>query len=165
MQENPQQACLRRPKRTAEAVDCIPLQATMFASMQMTSQPRPRGQGTGFSKSKTVDTHGGFNQIGELGAGRLKTFKPPAVGRRGSPPRRGRQIGLRFFDQHWAYDNGRSAGSVAWAGIFNTFWLDPIRSLRHRRHHHDAVPALLSIKKPWACWGISSAQCTRTCRS
>ena len=38
--------------------------------------------------------------------------------------------GLGFLINTAAYDKGRSAGSLAWAGIDNTFyWIDPQRGI------------------------------------
>ena len=39
-------------------------------------------------------------------------------------------MGLGLPDQHLAYPGGRSAGSLAWAGVYNTFyWIDPPRGI------------------------------------
>ena len=39
-------------------------------------------------------------------------------------------MGTRVSHQHSPYDGGRSAGSLAWAGMLNTYyWIDPKRSL------------------------------------
>jgi CubicO group peptidase (beta-lactamase class C family) len=70
------------------------------------------------------------NQIGDLGAGRLKTARPNIT----------EDVDLHAgFTDKWTYGfltnpapypGGRSAGSLAWAGIENTFyWIDPKRSL------------------------------------
>jgi methyl acetate hydrolase len=70
------------------------------------------------------------NQTGNLAAGRLKTYKPD----------RSAEVDFhRGFDDRFTYGfllnpqpypKGRSAGSLAWAGMFNTFyWIDPSRSL------------------------------------
>ena len=43
-------------------------------------------------------------------------------------PRRPDPLGARLHDQLAAGPNGRSAGTVSWAGIFNSYyWLDPAR--------------------------------------
>lgn len=80
-------------------------------------------------ESKTVDMMSA-NQIGELGAGRLKTFKPQQSADVNLHPDAVDKWGLGFLINTKAYDNGRSAGSLAWAGIFNTFyWIDRKRGI------------------------------------
>jgi CubicO group peptidase (beta-lactamase class C family) len=70
------------------------------------------------------------NQIGELGAGRLKTFMPQRSSDVDLHPGAVDKWGLGFLINTKAYDNGRSAGSLAWAGIDNTFyWIDPKRGI------------------------------------
>jgi methyl acetate hydrolase len=91
-----------------------------------------RGRGDGkqqILRPETVDMMAS-NQIGPLSAGKLKTVKP----------QRSCDVDLhKGFVDGWgygflinktAYEGGRSAGSLAWAGIMNTFyWIDPRRSL------------------------------------
>jgi methyl acetate hydrolase len=80
-------------------------------------------------ESKTVDMMSA-NQIGELGAGRLKSFLPERSADVDLHPGAVDEWGLGFLINTKAYDNGRSAGSLAWAGIFNTFyWIDPRRGI------------------------------------
>ena len=113
-------------------------------------------------ESKTVDTVAA-NQIGELGAGRLKTFKPQQSADVDLHPGAVDKWGLGFLINTKAYDNGRSAGSVAWAGIFNTFyWIDPKRGICATIMMQflpfvdkEAVGLLGDFER---------AQCTRTCR-
>ena len=70
------------------------------------------------------------NQIGELGAGRLKSFRPQLSADVDLHPGVMDKWGLGFLINTKAYDNGRSAGSLAWAGIDNTFyWIDPKRGI------------------------------------
>jgi methyl acetate hydrolase len=70
------------------------------------------------------------NQIGELGAGRLKSFRPQLSADVDLHPGVVDKWGLGFLINTKAYDNGRSAGSLAWAGIDNTFyWIDPKRGI------------------------------------
>jgi len=70
------------------------------------------------------------NQIGELGAGRLKSFIPQRSADVDLHPSAVDKWGLGFLINTKAYDNGRSAGSLAWAGIDNTFyWIDPKRGI------------------------------------
>ena len=68
------------------------------------------------------------NQIGSLSAGKMKSFRPE----RSSEVlfHRGATDGftLGFLINRTAYADGRSAGSLAWAGLYNTFyWIDPHR--------------------------------------
>ena len=80
-------------------------------------------------ESKTVDMMSA-NQIGELGAGRLMSFVPERSADVDLHPGAVDKWGLGFLINTKAYDNGRSAGSLAWAGIFNTFyWIDPKRGI------------------------------------
>lgn len=66
------------------------------------------------------------NQIGMLGAGKLKTFRPERSSEVDLHPGAMDKWGLGFLINQTAYDGGRSAGSLAWAGINNTFyWIDP----------------------------------------
>ena len=70
------------------------------------------------------------NQIGSLNAGRLKTFQPEHSADVDLHPGANDKWGLGFLINTVPYDGGRSAGSLAWAGINNTFyWIDPHRNL------------------------------------
>ena len=70
------------------------------------------------------------NQIGNLVAGRLKTQRPAASRDVNLHPGADDRWGLGFLINEKAYPDGRSAGSLAWAGIFNTFyWIDPRKDL------------------------------------
>ena len=80
-------------------------------------------------EAKTVDMMS-TNQIGNLGAGRLKSFVPQRSADVDLHPGAVDKWGLGFLINTKAYDNGRSAGSLAWAGLFNTFyWIDPKRGI------------------------------------
>ena len=66
------------------------------------------------------------NQIGDLGAGKLKTFQPTRSSDVDLHPGAVDKWGLGFLINTVAYPGGRAAGSLAWAGIWNTFyWIDP----------------------------------------
>jgi methyl acetate hydrolase len=70
------------------------------------------------------------NQIGDIRAGVLKTFRPEISGdvdfHKGATD--GYTYG--FLINKAAYAGGRSAGSLAWAGAENTYyWIDPKKSL------------------------------------
>ena len=68
----------------------------------------------------------GINQVGDLAAGAIRTAMPelsndfvPTADRRG-------RFGLGFLINLDAEPGRRASGSLAWAGLFNTyFWLDP----------------------------------------
>ncbi len=70
------------------------------------------------------------NQIGSLSAGRLKSFRPDRSADVNLHPGAEDKWGLGFLINTVAYEGGRSAGSLAWAGIDNTFyWIDPHRGV------------------------------------
>ena len=71
-----------------------------------------------------------MNQIGDLGAGKLKTFQPNLSSDVDVHPGAVDKWGLGFLINTVAYPGGRSAGSLAWAGVYNTFyWIDPSRGI------------------------------------
>ena len=70
------------------------------------------------------------NQIGDISAGKLKTFRPAISSDVDFHPGFTDGFTYGFLINKTAYQGGRSAGSLAWAGIENTFyWIDPHRSL------------------------------------
>ncbi len=70
------------------------------------------------------------NQIGALNAGKLKTFRPDRSAEVDMHPGAEDKWGLGFLINTVAYEGGRSAGSLAWGGLNNTFyWIDPHRDL------------------------------------
>jgi len=70
------------------------------------------------------------NQIGGLGAGKLKSFLPNISSDVDVHPGFIDKWGLGFLINTTAYPGGRSAGSLAWAGVYNTFyWIDQPRGL------------------------------------
>lgn len=70
------------------------------------------------------------NQIGGLGAGKLKSFQPNTSSDVDVHPGAIDKWGLGFLINTEAYPGGRSAGSLAWAGVYNTFyWIDPSRGI------------------------------------
>jgi methyl acetate hydrolase len=78
-------------------------------------------------QAKTVESMI-VNQIGELTAGKMKSFKPDTSADVDIQPGRTEKWGLGFLINTTPYPGGRSAGSLAWAGLFNTFyWIDPKR--------------------------------------
>ncbi|MFZ2006488.1 MAG: serine hydrolase domain-containing protein [Stellaceae bacterium] len=68
------------------------------------------------------------NHIGELAVGVLKTNNKPLTNDVDLFPGQTVRWGLGFMLTPEPGPNGRSAGSVNWAGIFNTYyWLDPVK--------------------------------------
>jgi CubicO group peptidase (beta-lactamase class C family) len=85
--------------------------------------------GKNILQAKTVDLMAS-NQIGELNAGRLKTQMPDVSSDVDVHPGANDKWGLGFLINTVPYAGGRSAGSLAWAGIDNTFyWIDPKRQI------------------------------------
>jgi methyl acetate hydrolase len=70
------------------------------------------------------------NQIGDLRAGKLKTARPEISTDVDFHPGFIDKFTYGFLMNTVAYNSGRSAGTLAWAGIDNTFyWIDPQRSI------------------------------------
>ena len=70
------------------------------------------------------------NQIGGLSAGKMKSFYPARSSDVQFHPGFTDGFTLGFLINSAPYDGGRSAGSLAWAGMYNTyFWIDPRRPL------------------------------------
>jgi methyl acetate hydrolase len=70
------------------------------------------------------------SQTGDLSAGKLKTFRPTISSDVDFHPGASDGYTYGFLINKTAYPGGRSAGSLAWAGVENTFyWIDPQRSL------------------------------------
>ncbi len=70
----------------------------------------------------------GENHIGGLQAGILKTNSPAMTNDVDLFPGQSVRWGLGYMLTPEPGPNGRSAGSVTWAGLFNTYyWLDPAR--------------------------------------
>ena len=60
----------------------------------------------------------------------MKTFRPDRSSEVLFHPGFTDGFGLGFLINSVAYEGGRSAGSLAWAGIDNTFyWIDPRRGI------------------------------------
>ncbi len=91
-----------------------------------------RGRGAGgdvILRPATVESME-INQIGMLSAGKMKSYRPLFSRDVDVQPDHGEKWGLGFLINTDPYPGGRSAGSLAWAGIFNTFyWIDLKRSL------------------------------------
>ena len=70
------------------------------------------------------------NHIGEGSAGKMKTCIPEQSADVEFHPGATDGFGLGFLINEQAYPGGRSAGSLAWAGLKNTFyWIDPRRGI------------------------------------
>lgn len=91
-----------------------------------------RGKGAGnvtILQPETVDLMT-VNHIGELSAGKLKSAAPLVSSDMDLHPGHTDGFGYGFLINSVDYDGGRSAGSLAWAGIDNTFfWIDPHRAM------------------------------------
>ena len=78
-------------------------------------------------RPETVDAMN-RNQIGELQAGVLKTEMPERSNDVDLFPEMSVRWGLAYLINMAPGPNGRSAGSLSWAGLFNSYyWLDPVR--------------------------------------
>jgi methyl acetate hydrolase len=92
------------------------------------------GKGRGVNKAqilrpKTVRNMQ-VNQIGGLTAGKMKSYRPTQSSDVDIQPGFSEKWGFGFLINTTAYSGGRSAGSLAWAGIDNTYyWIDPKRSI------------------------------------
>jgi methyl acetate hydrolase len=93
--------------------------------MQMILRRGRGSSGVQILQSKTVDMMA-TNQIGELSAGKLKSVRPNISSDVDFHPGFKDGFGFGFLINSKAYEGGRSAGSLAWAGVANTyFWIDP----------------------------------------
>jgi len=80
-------------------------------------------------QAKTVDAMAS-NQTGDLRAGILKSVNLERSRDVDFHPGFSDRFGFGFLINTTAYEGGRSAGSLAWAGIQNTFfWIDPKRGV------------------------------------
>jgi methyl acetate hydrolase len=80
--------------------------------------------GTQVLQQTTVDMMG-QNHIGELEAGQLKSYVPDASKDINFFPGMSQKWGLSFLINTETAPTGRSAGSLTWAGLANTFfWID-----------------------------------------
>ena len=68
------------------------------------------------------------NQIGDLSAGKMRSFQPSTSADVDFQPGHTQKWGFGFLINTTPYAGGRSAGSGAWGGLNNTFfWIDPKR--------------------------------------
>lgn len=70
------------------------------------------------------------NQIGDLPAGKMKSFRPNVSSDVDFHPGETDRYTFGFLMNQKGYPGGRSAGSLAWAGVDNTYyWIDPMRGI------------------------------------
>jgi methyl acetate hydrolase len=78
---------------------------------------------------KTVDMMA-TNQIGQISAGKLKTARPAISSDVDFHPGFKDGFGFGFLINSKPYEGRRSAGSLAWGGVANTyFWIDPRKNM------------------------------------
>ena len=88
-----------------------------------------RGNGNQMLKPETVALMG-QNNIGELTMGKMPTVLPAYTNDVDLYPDIVKKWGLSFLINTAKTPEGRSAGSLAWAGLANTyFWIDPARDV------------------------------------
>jgi methyl acetate hydrolase len=88
-----------------------------------------RGNGNQVLKPETVALMG-QNHIGELSIGKIATKAPMYTNDVDLYPDIVKKWGLSFLITTAKTAEGRSAGSLAWAGLANTyFWIDPVRNV------------------------------------
>jgi methyl acetate hydrolase len=93
--------------------------------MQMLLRRGKGADGAVILQPKTVDMMATI-QTGDLSAGKLKTARPAISSDVDFHPGFKDGFGFGFLINSVAYEGRRSAGSLAWAGIWNTyFWIDP----------------------------------------
>lgn len=86
-------------------------------------------KGRGILQPKTVESME-VNQIGALTAGKMRSHNPNSSADVDIQPGFSEKWGLGFLINTTAYKGGRAAQSLAWAGLYNTFfWIDPKRGL------------------------------------
>jgi methyl acetate hydrolase len=104
------------------------LYATAPDYIRFTQMILRRGKGADGAvilQPKTVDMMATI-QTGNLSCGKLKTARPAVSSDVDFHPGFKDGFGFGFLINSVAYKGGRSAGSLAWAGIANTyFWIDP----------------------------------------
>jgi methyl acetate hydrolase len=88
-----------------------------------------RGNGNQILKPETVALMG-QNHIGDLAMGKMVTMAPMYTNDVDLYPDIVKKWGLSFLINTAQTAEGRSAGSLAWAGLANTyFWIDPARNV------------------------------------
>ncbi|MGY3584730.1 methyl acetate hydrolase [Bradyrhizobium sp. USDA 4341] len=88
-----------------------------------------KGNGNQVLKAETVATMG-QNHIGDLTVGKMTSAAPPFTNDVDLWPDIVKKWGLSFLINTAKTPEGRSAGSLAWAGLANTYyWIDPSRDV------------------------------------
>ncbi|KJC48123.1 1,4-butanediol diacrylate esterase [Bradyrhizobium sp. LTSP885] len=88
-----------------------------------------KGNGNQVLKPETVAAMG-QNQMGDLTVGKLTSAAPPFTNDVDLYPDMIKKWGLSFLINTAKTPEGRSAGSLAWAGLANTYyWIDPSRDV------------------------------------
>jgi len=88
-----------------------------------------KGNGNQILKPETVALMG-QNNIGELTMGKMTTVAPIYTNDVDLYPGMVKKWGLSFLINTAKTPEGRSPGSLAWAGLANTyFWIDPVRNV------------------------------------
>ena len=97
--------------------------------MQMILRRGSAPDGKKILRAETVDTMI-VNHAGDLSAGKLKSVRPAYSADMDVHPGHTDGFGYGFLINGEPHERGRLAGSLAWAGIDNTFfWIDPKRML------------------------------------
>ena len=90
---------------------------------------RGRANGERVLRPETVDMMS-RNQMGEIRVGELKTAIPPLSNDAEFFPGTPKSWGLSFMINDEEAPTGRSAGSLGWAGLANSFfWIDPAKGI------------------------------------
>ena len=90
---------------------------------------RGRANGERVLQSATVDMMS-RNQMGKIRVGELKTAIPPLSNNAEFFPGMPKSWGLSFMINDEVAPTGRSAGSLGWAGLANSFfWIDPAKGI------------------------------------
>jgi CubicO group peptidase (beta-lactamase class C family) len=114
-----------RPKEFNGGGGLYSTAADYLAFMRMILNHGAGPNGARILRTETVDSML-TNQIGDLTAGKMKSYHPELSRDVDIQPGHAEKWTFGFLLNPTAYDNGRSAGSAAWAGFFNTFyWIDP----------------------------------------
>jgi methyl acetate hydrolase len=88
-----------------------------------------KGNGNQLLKPETVATMS-QNQMGELNMTKMTSVQPPYTNDVDLYPDMAKKWGLSFMINTARTPEGRSPGSLAWAGLANTyFWIDPARDV------------------------------------
>src|SRR5205085_10479436 len=88
-----------------------------------------RGNGNQVLKAETIATMG-QNHIGDLAMGKMTTAAPMYTNDVDLYPEQVKKWGLSFMINTAKTAEGRSAGSLAWAGLANTYyWIDPAHNV------------------------------------